>query len=152
MLPAEPPERFGRQVLAVFAFALVFYVVGFWASERWRHRRGPWEITFATNQAGEAVLEIDQLHLGIEGVRLTFAGGSPSSSFQPRKIQFETPAQMEPLPFGTVKFLDTTVLPGTVTLDVYGVEIECLPRVLVVDKREVPWRSGDQHRLNAGPP
>jgi len=45
------------------------------------------------------------------------------------------------VPFGTCVFMDTTFLPGTVTLRLYGHEIELLPRVLVIDQQEHPWIS-----------
>ena len=35
-----------------------------------------------------------------------------------------------------------TALPGVITLDLFGHEIELLPRVLIVNKKEVPWQSG----------
>jgi hypothetical protein len=37
--------------------------------------------------------------------------------------------------------MDTTFLPGTLTLQVFGHEIELLPRVLVVDLKEHSWHS-----------
>jgi hypothetical protein len=37
--------------------------------------------------------------------------------------------------------MDTTFLPGTVTLQVFNHEIELLPRVLVIDGQEHPWLS-----------
>jgi hypothetical protein len=33
-------------------------------------------------------------------------------------------------------------LPGTVTLELFGHEIELLPRVLIIDRKEHPWKSG----------
>ena len=39
-------------------------------------------------------------------------------------------------------FQDPTFLPGTVTLRQFGHEIELLPRVLIIDKKEIPWRAG----------
>ena len=39
--------------------------------------------------------------------------------------------------------MDTTFLPGTLTFQFFGHEIELLPRVLVLDRQEHPWRSGE---------
>jgi hypothetical protein len=38
-------------------------------------------------------------------------------------------------------------LPGTVTLRLFGHEIELLPRVLIIDRKEHPWKAGDTIRL-----
>jgi hypothetical protein len=35
--------------------------------------------------------------------------------------------------------MDTTFLPGTVTFQIFGHEIELLPRVLIIDHQERPW-------------
>jgi hypothetical protein len=40
-------------------------------------------------------------------------------------------------------FLDTTFLPGTVALSLFGHEVQLLPRVLTIDKVEKAWRSGE---------
>ena len=47
-----------------------------------------------------------------------------------------------PVPFGKVIFEDLTFLPGVVTFDLFGHEIELLPRTLIVNKRGIPWQSG----------
>ena len=44
------------------------------------------------------------------------------------------------VPFGNCVFMDTTFLPGTITFQLFGHEIELLPRVLVIDRQEHPWR------------
>ena len=31
-------------------------------------------------------------------------------------------------------------LPGTATFELFGHEIQLLPRVLIIDRREYPWR------------
>jgi len=45
------------------------------------------------------------------------------------------------VPFGKCVFMDTTFLPGTVTFQLFGHEIELLPRVLIIDHAEHPWLS-----------
>jgi hypothetical protein len=52
---------------------------------------------------------------------------------QPRQVPYD-------LPFGKCIFMDTTFLPGTVTFQLFGHEIELLPRVLMIDHEEHPWR------------
>jgi len=38
-----------------------------------------------------------------------------------------------------VRFHDLTNLPGTITLDLHGHEIEMLPRTLFINTKEVAW-------------
>jgi len=42
-------------------------------------------------------------------------------------VRFDRPAKRHDLPFGAVKFLDTTFLPGTVTLALFGTRWSCCP-------------------------
>ncbi|MBM3878695.1 MAG: hypothetical protein FJ387_03100 [Verrucomicrobia bacterium] len=129
--------------LAVVALASVlFYVGGFWGVQTWRERQGPWEVTFSADAAGNPTVEINQARLGIRQVRLVFAGAPARSAQVPKTIRFTDPEARVRIPFGSVVFLDTTVLPGTVTLTLFGHEIELLPRVLIVDKREHAWTAG----------
>lgn len=148
MRNAPAPDRIGRHLLIVFGAVLVCYIVGFWGSEWWRHRRGPWEVTFTSFTNGVSVVEINQASLGIRGVRVEVAG-APRTNRPPRVLRFREPTDRHQVPFGAVKFLDTTVLPGTVTLDLFGHEVELLPRVLVINRQEHPWRSGAVHRREA---
>jgi hypothetical protein len=48
--------------------------------------------------------------------------------------------------------MDTTFQPGTVTFQLFGHEIELLPRTLVLDRQEHGWQSGEIIALNAPPP
>jgi hypothetical protein len=43
--------------------------------------------------------------------------------------------------FGRVLYEDLTILPGVVTFDLFGHEIELLPRTLIINKKEIPWKS-----------
>jgi hypothetical protein len=54
-------------------------------------------------------------------------------------VAFDIPEK--PVPFGSVKFEDLTYLPGTVTLDLFGHEIELIPRTLFINREERPWQS-----------
>jgi hypothetical protein len=38
--------------------------------------------------------------------------------------------------------MDTTFLPGTIVIDLFGHEIQLIPRVLTIDKTDFPWESG----------
>jgi hypothetical protein len=52
-------------------------------------------------------------------------------------------------PFGPIAFLDTTQLPGTISLVAFGHAVEMVPRTLFVDFHEVPWSSGTNLVLKA---
>ena len=43
------------------------------------------------------------------------------------------------VPFGECIYQDLMFLPGVVTMNLLGHEIELMPRTLVIDKKEVPW-------------
>jgi hypothetical protein len=146
-------DPFWKQALLVFLACVVFYVAGFAVVQWWRERRGPWEVTFQTDPQGAPELRITQPWLGIGDVTLRFSGTNHAALTEAVTVRFDEPTKGETLPFGRVKFLDTTFLPGTVTLDLFGHEIELLPRTLIVDKQQRPWRTGDRVELsplNAG--
>lgn len=152
---SEPPSPgsatgeggIGKPLALVFLASLVFYVAWFAGVEHWRHRRGPWEVRFGSDAEGNAVLEVTQAKLGIREVRIVARGGALPPGFRPGTVRFDQPDKRAELPFGAVRFLDTTFLPGTVTLALYGHEVELLPRVLIIDKQEHPWRAGDRYEL-----
>jgi hypothetical protein len=139
-------------VLKVFAVTLALYLAGFWAVQHLRQRRGPWELTFATTTNGAPSVTIQQAHLGIRDVRLEITGTNLPGPVDPAVIRFLDPDTKARLPFGEQVFLDTTFLPGTVTLELFGNEIELLPRVLIVNKEERPWQSGATVELSVREP
>ncbi len=51
---------------------------------------------------------------------------------QPREVPFD-------VPFGKCIFMDATRLPGTVTLVLFGHEIELRPRTLTLDEKDYNW-------------
>jgi len=123
------------------AIALVFYIAAFgWLQHR-RTFRGPWEVTFRSDAAGDPALLIAQPALGITQT-ITFPGQKITSVNLSRTVRFDEAASG--LPFGEMIFQDPTFLPGTVTMRQFGHEIELLPRVLTIDKKEYPWRSGSE--------
>lgn len=44
------------------------------------------------------------------------------------------------VPFGKCVFMDATFLPGTITFELFGHEIELLPRALIIDRQEHRWQ------------
>jgi hypothetical protein len=122
-----------------FAIAVVLYVAGFgWIQHR-RVFKGPWEITFITDGAGRPSLLISEPRLKISG-KIVFPGRQIASANLARMQRFD--GAVTRLPFGEMIFQDPTFLPGTVTMRQFGHEIELLPRILIIDKKEIPWRAG----------
>ncbi|MGP8199029.1 MAG: hypothetical protein ACLQU4_05940 [Limisphaerales bacterium] len=128
-----------RHFAIAFAIALVLYIAGFsWIQHR-RVFRGPWEITFATDAAGRPSLLISEPVLKISQ-KIAFPGRKIAPVNLARAQRFDK--AVTNLPFGEMIFQDPTFLPGTVTMRQFGHEIELLPRVLIIDKKEIPWRAG----------
>jgi len=146
----------------VFAFliALVVYAAFYYGIEHRRTRNGPWIVTFTNTPAGRPSLVVNQPRLALTNVRICFAGEAATNSDIPETLIFAQPRQVPyPVPFGKCVFMDTTFLPGTVTFDLFGHEIELLPRVMMIDHEERPWRSGEvitlapaDSQTNAAPP
>jgi hypothetical protein len=138
-----------KHALGVLGVCAAVYFGGFWATQHWRVRRGPWVVTFQTSGEGIPQLTIAAPGLGLSNVQVVFPGTNLTGANAPVTVRFDEPTRSEMVPFGRVKFLDTTFLPGTVTFDLFGHELELLPRTLIVDKREHPWRSGARLELPA---
>lgn len=122
----------------IFLICLVSYAALFGLDQWARTRRGPWNVTFSASPTGNPRLEISETRLGIEGVTLEIEGERATNA--PQSVAFDGPQRA--VPFGQLVFSDTTYLPGTVTLQCYGHEVELLPRTLIVNRKEVPWRKG----------
>jgi hypothetical protein len=133
------PEGILKHFLAALAIAVVFYFVCFSWIEHKREAKGPWQITFQSDAAGVPALHISESKLDIsQSVRFPHGKTTPNLS---RTVTFahDTPD----LPFGEMVFQDPTFLPGTVTMRLFGHEIELLPRVLTIDKKEYAWHSAN---------
>ena len=123
-----------------FVIALIVYVISYNAIEHRRTRNGPWEVTFA-NQAGVPALIINEPRLDIANVTITFPGQSPPLTNL--TVRFDPPQPVPfDLPFGRCIFMDTTFQPGTLVFTEFGHEIQLLPRVMTLDKRDYAWQSG----------
>ena len=132
-----------KHFILAFLLALAGYIVFYEAIEYRRTRNGPWRVTFTRNAAGAPVILIDQPRLAITNAQVSFAGEALPATNRPVTLVFDQPRLVPyAVPFGNCIFMDTTFLPGTVTLQLFGHEIEMLPRVLVLDQKEHPWQSG----------
>ena len=160
-----------KHFILAFLLALVGYVFFYQSIEHRRIRKGPWQVTFTHTAAGAPAIVIAQPRLAITNVQICFPGETlpvtntpgafPADPSRPNSLitGHRSPAttllfaQPRPvpceIPFGRCVFMDTTFLPGTLTFELFGHEIELLPRVLIIDGREYPWRPNAT--INLGP-
>ena len=151
-----------KHFIVAFVIALLGYVLVYHFIENRRTRKGPWQVTFTNTPAGVPAIVVNQPALSISNVQIQFPSGvaarnqssitdygSPVTNHfifnQPKPVPFD-------VPFGKCVFMDTTFQPGTVTFQLFGHEIELLPRTLVLDRQEHGWQSGEIIALNAPPP
>jgi hypothetical protein len=139
--PPTPKDSPLRIFASVFAATLVLYAVTYSVIEQRRVRQGPWRVTFTINQHRLPAILVNHSRLGITNLEIAFARSVPLTNL-PVTLEFDhaMPVPFD-VPFGKCIFLDTTFLPGTVTMQLFGFEIELLPRVLIVEHAEVPWNS-----------
>ena len=130
---------FPKHLLIAFGMALLGYILLYSCDRHLRSRKGAWEFTFSSSSNGEPVLTIDQPHYGISKVRIVMEGESFEGPT--RRLRFDQPG-LE-MPFGEAIFFDTTYLPGSVTFDLFGHELEVLPRTLIINFKEHPWQVGE---------
>lgn len=147
-------KKEGLRVFATaFAIAVVGYVLLFYVIERRRPQRGPWTVTFDAKTNGVASLVINQHRLGITNVQVSLFLTNAVLTEVAEDVRFDFARQVPfALPFGRCLFLDTTFLPGTVTLQLGQHELELLPRVLIIDHKEHVWRSNAKIDLTPGSP
>jgi hypothetical protein len=128
-----------KPVLGGLLLAVAIYTAGFAFDQHLRTRRGPWLVAFTTGPSGDPAVVVNQPKLNIVNLRIVFAG--ETATHAPGTVVFDTP--QKPVPFGHVKFEDLTYLPGTVTFDFFGHEIELLPRTLYLNRRAHAWKSDE---------
>jgi hypothetical protein len=140
-----------KHFIFAFVIALLGYAVVYHFIENRRTRKGPWQVTFTNSPSGSPEVIVNQPALNISNVQIEFPNAvvanqsAVSLTFsQPKPVPYE-------VPFGKCVFMDTTFQPGTLTFQFFGHEIELLPRVLVLDRREHPWKSGEVITLNFPP-
>jgi hypothetical protein len=130
-----------KQLLISLILALVLYIPAYAWIEHLRTRHGPWQVTFNSSGAAPPSLSISAPKLGIANARIVFPGeSSPPTNFvltftQPEPWPFD-------VPFGNCLFEDLTFLPGTLAFNLFGHEIQLIPRALTIDKQNHPWQSG----------
>jgi hypothetical protein len=133
------PEHLGKTIALAFLAALILYAASFMWIEHTRHRKGPWEMTFLTDDAGTPMLLISQPAFGIRDVKLIFPEERLDQINLARPVRFDDPKPIAP--FGRIIAHDLTFLPGTQVFDFFEHEVEVVPRALTIDKKEHPWKS-----------
>jgi hypothetical protein len=129
-----------KHFLYPFLIAVVVYAGFFSCDKHLRERKGPWEVRFQTDSSARPGITVNQPALRISNVRIVFPEDRLSVTNLLTTVAFDSPLKQSP--FGKVIFHDLMYLPGTLTFDLFGHEIELLPRVLIIDHQEHPWRSG----------
>ena len=122
----------------LFAAVLLAYLAVFSGIEYARHRKGPWKVDFMTDAEGCPYIGVFQKHLRISA-RLAFPDERTGRTNFGQRVAFDHPKKS--VPFGKVIYEDLTFLPGVVTFDFFGHEVELLPRVLIVNKKETAWNA-----------
>ena len=142
-----------RHFITAFLIALAVYFIAYNFIEHRRLRQGPWILNFTTNAVGIPEIVINQSRLGLTNVQILFAGEQVTNAFIPTGPRsFANPKPVPyPIPFGKCIFMDTTFLPGTLTLNLFNHEIELLPRTMIIDHDEHPWKPGESISLTAKP-
>jgi hypothetical protein len=136
-----------KHFLYPLVIALLGYA-GFFSCDKYlREKNGPWEVTFMTDSSGIPGIVIQEPRLSIANVKIVFPGGRTAQTNLPIAVVFDNP--IKTVPFGKFIFHDLMYLPGTVTLELFGHEIELLPRVLIIDRKERPWKSDTTISLSA---
>jgi hypothetical protein len=136
------PDNLLRHIWVPFVVAVAVYVFFYTGIEHRRTRNGPWEVVFTNNAAGAPGLIINQPKLAISNLQITFPGESNVVSPQDASLDLSQPRNVPyPVRFGKCVFMDTTFLPGTIVFDLFGHEIQLIPRSLRIDGKEIPWQS-----------
>ncbi|HEX5219124.1 MAG TPA: hypothetical protein VFZ59_06120, partial [Verrucomicrobiae bacterium] len=126
-----------------FIAALIGYLAVFYFVEHQRRKDGPWQATF-TSTDGMPAIVVNHPKSGLTNITIAFVGAELTTNL-PQTVAFEhgRPAPFD-LPFGKCVFVDALYMPGTAACEIFGHEIQLMPRVLTIDKVERPWRSGEK--------
>jgi hypothetical protein len=133
-----------RHLIIAFFLALGGYVFFFACDQRIRSRKGAWVVQFGSSNT-TPVISVSQRSLGLTNLQIVFDGETMTNSTAGEAVVFDKPLQ--PAPYGEVLFEDLTYLPGSVAFNFFGHEVELLPRVLILDRKELPWASHETIHL-----
>lgn len=135
-----------RFAVAAGVAAIAIYLIAWNGLEFMRARHGPWSFEFSRRSPDELALTVNQSSLGIEGFEIVVDGVDGIEEFEGSEtVVFDGVASS--LPVGSVRYHDLMILPGVITIELYGNEIEFLPRTLYVNREEVAWTQEKPVRL-----
>lgn len=137
---SDKPGFGPKQVVLAFFVVFVAYMAFYHWIEYRRHVKGPWELEFSVAPQGAPVLAIEHPRLDLH-CRIRFEGETTPGTNLPLTLSVDRPGLETP--FGRIIYEDLTFLPGVVTLDLFGHEIELMPRVLWINRNETPWASSE---------
>jgi hypothetical protein len=135
-----------KRLFVVFVGTLFFYVTGYGACTALKRRGGAWELTFASSNGVPALIINHPMRLPLP-VTLFFPGETPERTDLPITAVFNVPITNR-MAFGPVLHVDTTSLPGVVTLNCFGHPVEIFPRALSIDLHEMAWAPGTNLTLS----
>jgi|SRR5271165_4785249 len=142
-----------KHFILAFLLAVICYAFFYHNIEHRRTRKGPWEITFTNDSSGNPALVINEPKLAITNAQITFTNQHALPAFTPATLVFSQPRPVPyDVPFGKCVFMDTTFLPGTITLTLFNHEVELKPRSLFIDLQEHPWLSESTITLQPAAP
>ena len=132
-----------KQVIAVFVAAVIGYFAVFYFIEHQRRKDGPWQATF-TSVDGLPAIIVNHPKSQLTNITIVFVDATVTNNL-PLTVAFEH-GRSAPfdLPFGKCVFIDAIYMPGTAVCEIFGHQIQLMPRVLTIDKVERPWRSGEK--------
>jgi hypothetical protein len=133
-----------KHFILAFLIALMVYIFFYHWIEHRRTWKGPWQVAFTRSESGDPAIVIQQPALAISNIQIRFTGEALPETNVPVSLTFSQPREVPyGVPFGKCIFMDATFLPGTLTFQLFGHEIELLPRVMIIDHDEHAWKSGE---------
>jgi len=143
----EPLPLDVRRLFMLFVGTLFLYVTIWGACTAMKRRGGAWALTFTTTNGTPALIIEHPLRLP-QPVTVLFPGETPERTDLPIMAVFHVPITNR-MAFGPVLHVDTTTLPGVVTLNCFGHAVEIFPRALSLDFEEHAWVPGTAYTLTA---
>ena len=138
------PDSILKHAAKAFLLAVGAYVLFFSCDSYLRHRRGPWEVTFIASTNGSPALLVNHAAYGLTNRLIVFKGEKATNE---GTVVFDAPRKT--VPFGRTRFEDLTYLPGGLVLDLFGHEVEFLPRAMFINLQEVSWTTPSPIVLDA---
>jgi hypothetical protein len=146
-----PPQSSPWKTFLLIAIViLIGYIAIFSWVENSRRKSGPWELTFTQVNNSPALL-VTHAKLGLTNVIIVFPDVVATNATQTIRFEHGRVAPFD-LPFGKCVFLDTLYLPGSMAMELFGHQIQLMPRTMLIDRVEHAWLSGEKILLTNRPP